>query len=262
MGVQWERGRRRTVGDWARCRWSTGRGGCEAGGARGEFKLMLCSRPTHTIVRRRVIQTAYRVDGSEDLARCCCELPRARGGAASESADLLWSTDPPRSGSGTSFEAGQRGTRLSLWHQQGAYTNAYSHSVSIRMKRLTLFARGASTPSQARSQLRPSQLRSLLSAVLPTLSQPAWSRHTSSFSTGGPSQSPQQESDKPRPEQDSAREDPSADRLDFDELGQSGSSSNQFRLWPYQLECVEAVLSALRAGFTRIGVSAPTGEFK
>ena len=37
-----------------------------------------------------------------------------------------------------------------------------------------------------------------------------------------------------------------------------GASS--FRLRPYQLDCVEAVLEALKDGYTRIGVSAPTGK--
>ncbi len=36
--------------------------------------------------------------------------------------------------------------------------------------------------------------------------------------------------------------------------------SSAFRLRPYQIDCVEAVLSALRDGYTRIGVSAPTGK--
>lgn len=39
-----------------------------------------------------------------------------------------------------------------------------------------------------------------------------------------------------------------------------GSSS--FRLRPYQLDCIEAVLQARRVGYTRIGVSAPTGKHK
>ncbi len=38
--------------------------------------------------------------------------------------------------------------------------------------------------------------------------------------------------------------------------------SSLFRLRPYQLDCVEAVLRDLKDGYRRIGVSAPTGSGK
>lgn len=38
------------------------------------------------------------------------------------------------------------------------------------------------------------------------------------------------------------------------------TGTQAFKLRPYQAECVEAVLQTLRDGFSRIGVSAPTGE--
>lgn len=41
---------------------------------------------------------------------------------------------------------------------------------------------------------------------------------------------------------------------------ESSTRSSSFRLRPYQVHCVESVLNALRDGYTRIGVSAPTGK--
>lgn len=154
------------------------------------------------------------------------------------------------------------------------------HSTPFRMRPLACLTRPALAglgrvgpqpgPSQPNSQLLAHSFANLaLISRRPHLTHPSARQRllsTSAVRHGGPGSGRkkkvtvivvEEEADDAAPTESVVGDEAAGEEEAADDV-LPGSST--FRLRPYQLDCVEAVLQALRDGYTRIGVSAPTGK--